>query len=449
MQGSVRRWFGLVLAAVLASVGFVLVLPRPAAAAATTNTVYYWNNVLLDVFRRQGGGPGPLSRGAAMLHGAVFDVVNSAKWARQSYVGSGYREAFTLADTVGTVDDDLAAGIAARDVLIDGFPLQRTFIEQKFTERHGTNSQPAASGLAAQVVDAVRQNRANDGSSATPGYTPDGVPGAWRPTGNGCTTAVDPQWGQVRPFVMSSTTQFRQSLPGGYQTYQALLASSLYASVFNEVKSLGQANSTTRTAEQTQIAFYWANDANGTYKPPGQLLDHTRVVAQSRITDTVPLARLFAQVSFAMGDAAIAAWDQKYLTPIDLWRPVTAIQQADTDGNAATAPDPSWVPLGSTPCFPAWVSGHATFAAAWAGVMRNQFGDNVTYTAGTNDPNAVGVTRTFTSFTQAATENARSRIYLGVHYQFDADDGIATGNGIASVAVQRMGFHKCFDPCIP
>jgi len=260
---------------------------------------------------------------------------------------------------------------------------------------------------------------------------------------------VDPHWGLVRPFVMSSTTQARQPLPGGYATYSALLASSLYASQFNDVKSLGRANSTTRTADQTQTAFYWANDANGTYKPPGQLLDHTRVVAQSRITTTVPLARLFAQVSLAMGDAAIAAWDQKYLTTIDLWRPITAIQQADTDNNPATDPETTWVPLGNTPCFPAWVSGHATFAAAWAGVMRNQFGDALSYTAGTDDPNAVGMTRTFTSFTQAATENARSRIYLGVHYQFDADDGMATGTSIANLAVQRMGFFKCFDPCIP
>jgi membrane-associated phospholipid phosphatase len=437
------------LAAVLASVGFVLVLPRPAFAAATANTVYYWNNVLLDVFRRQGGGPGPLSRSAAMMHGAIFDVVNSAKWARQSYVGGGYRAAFVLADTVGSVDDDLAAGIAARDVLIDALPQQRTFIEQKFSERHGTASQPAATGLAAQVVGAVRQDRANDGSSATTTYTPDGVPGAWRPTGNGCTAAVDPHWGLVRPFVMSSTTQSRQSPPGGYPTYPTLLASSLYASQVNEVKSLGRANSTTRTAEQTQIAFYWANDANGTYKPPGQLLDHTRVVAQPRITAVVPLARLFAQVSLAMGDAAIAAWDQKYLTAIDLWRPITAIQQADTDNNPGTDPDTTWVPLGNTPCFPAWVSGHATFAAAWAGVMRNQFGDAVTFTGGTDDPNAVGVTRTFTSFTQAATEDARSRVYLGVHYQFDADDGLATGTNVANLATQRLGVVKCFDPCIP
>jgi membrane-associated phospholipid phosphatase len=145
-----------------------------------------------------------------------------------------------------------------------------------------------------------------------------------------------------------------------------------------------------------------------------------------------------------MADAAIGAWDQKFETPIDLWRPETAIQRAAEDGNAATTPDTAWRPLSAdrnnvsfSPCFPAWVSGHATFAGAWAGVMRTTFGDAVTFTGTTEDPHAVGVTRTFASFTQAATENARSRIYLGVHYQFDADDGLATGYAIANLTTSR------------
>lgn len=452
MKRPIRRWYTLLLTAVLATAGAVVATPQAALAAttATTATVFYWNDTLLEAFRRQGGGPGPLSRAAAMMHGVLFDVLNSAQWGRLNYVGTGYRGAFVLAETTTTVDDNLAAGIAARDALIDALPSQRTYIEQRFTQRHGTAVQAAATALAATVVTAERQNRANDGANATPSYSPDNVPGAWRPTGNGCTAAVDPHWGNVRPFVMTSTTQSRRPLPGGYTTYPTLLASSLYAGVVNEVKSLGKSNSTTRTADQTRIAFYWANDANGTYKPPGQLLAHTRVVAEPRITNPIGLSRLFAQTSFAMADAAIAAWDEKFLTQIDLWRPVTAVQLAATDNNAATVADTTWQPLASsTPCFPAWVSGHATFAAAWAGVMRNAFGDNVTYTAGTEDPSALGATRTFTSFTQAATEDARSRIYLGVHYQFDADDGTAIGTSVATLAANKMLSMKCFDPCLP
>lgn len=138
-----------------------------------------------------------------------------------------------------------------------------------------------------------------------------------------------------------------------------------------------------------------------------------------------------------MADAAIAAWDRKDDTPIDLWRPETAIALADADNNPATDPDTTWQPLSAdrsgvhfSPCWPAWISGHAALSGAWAGVMRTEFGDRVSFTATTKDPHAVGVTRRFSSFTAAATENARSRIYLGVHYQFDADDGLATGLSI-------------------
>ncbi|HLL68294.1 MAG TPA: vanadium-dependent haloperoxidase [Micromonosporaceae bacterium] len=447
MGRGIRRGVGLVLAAVLVSVASVFAVPQTAHAAttATLGTVYYWNDSLLEAFRRQGGGPGPLSRAAAMMHGAVFDVLNSAQWARQANLGNGYAAAFTTAETSADVDDDLAAGIAARDVLIDALPQQSAYVQQRYSQRHGGAGQAAASALADQVVQAVRANRANDGANTPAGYTPDNVPGAWRPTG-GC-TPVHPHWGAVRPFVMTSSAQVRRPAPGFFATYPSLLASTLYTTQLNEVRELGRADSTSRTPEQTQIAFYWANDANGTYKPPGHLLDHTAVVALPRFANPIPLARLFARVSFVLADAAIAAWDQKFRTPIDLWRPIDAIRLAGTDDNPATVPDSTWQPLGATPCFPAWSAGHAAFAGAWAGVMRQDLGDNVTYTAGTEDPNARGVTRTFTSFTQAAAENARSRVYLGVHFQFDNDDGLASGGQIADLAVTTMSAIRCAKPC--
>jgi membrane-associated phospholipid phosphatase len=275
----------------------------------------------------------------------------------------------------------------------------------------------------------MRTARANDGVNDSTGYTPENVPGAWRPT-DGC-TAVTPVWGNLRPFAMTSGSQFRRPPPA--TDYAALLASSTYASQLAEVRGLGRTNSSTRTADQTRAAWFWANDLDGTYKPPGQLLAHTAIVADARLTEGLRIARLFALVSLAMADAGISAWDMKYLTSFDLWRPETAIKQAPVN------PDPTWEPLSAdrnnvsfSPCFPAWVSGHATFGAAWAGIMRNELGDNITFTATTEDPHATGVTRTFTSFTAAATENARSRIYLGVHFQYDADDGAAAGYNIAN-----------------
>jgi hypothetical protein len=162
----------------------------------------------------------------------------------------------------------------------------------------------------------------------------------------------------------------------------------------------------------------------------------TSIVAQQRDMTLEETARLFALVAIAMGDAAIVAWDAKYDTDIDLWRPETAIQQANSDTNTDTTADPAWQPLSRTspigthftPPFPAYTSGHATFGAAHSAVMRKVFGtDNITFTLTTEDPNAVGTTRTFNSFTAAALENARSRVYLGVHFQWDGDNGFLSG----------------------
>ncbi|MBE2318014.1 vanadium-dependent haloperoxidase [Solirubrobacter sp. CPCC 204708] len=161
--------------------------------------------------------------------------------------------------------------------------------------------------------------------------------------------------------------------------------------------------------------------------------------------------RLFALVSAGMADAAIAAWDLKFLTPVDLWRPSTAIHNAASVGNAGTQADTNWRPLSHDrngvsfdPCFPAYVSGHATFGGAWSRVLEDEFsGTDYTnpfpLTLTTEDPHAtlappaVGfVTRSFDSFTEAAEENALSRIWLGVHYRIDATGGLATGRSVAT-----------------
>lgn len=447
-----RRRLTVLFTVLLAAIGGIVAAPpRAVAAPATANTVYYWNDLLLELYRAQGGGPTTLSRAGAIMHAAVFDTINSAWWSKRNATGTGYRNYLTLWLVDASVDDDLAAGLTARDLLLDLFPAHSALINSSFTARHGTGTpQPEARRLADLVVNGYRQNRANDGSAANPTYTPDGVPGAWRPTGTPLCTPVSPGWGNVRPFALTSGSQFRRPLPGGFTSYAALLASPLYASNLAEVRSLGRADSTTRTAEQTTIAHFWANDLDTTYKPPGQLLDHTESIVRNRITDPVRVSRVFALVSLALADAAIAAWDQKYLTAIDLWRPETAIQQDPTN------PDPSWRPLSPTrdgvrfsPCFPAWVSGHAAFAGAWNAVLKREVGDAVSFTVGTQDPHLPeGTLRSYTSLNQAALENARSRIYLGVHYQFDADDGLASGNSVGTfVHTNKLTTLVCNQPC--
>lgn len=405
-----------------------------------SNGVISWDGVLLDVFRQVGGAPTVLARGAAMMHAAVYDAVNSVLGTHEPYLAQ--------VPVAGPVSLDAAIAYAAHDTLAAAFPHTTVDLADRLAKALAdlpASSTPAelaagrAIGLAA--ARAMIDSRRDDGADDNTQYVAGAEPGEWRPTGTG--PAASPNWLRVRPFTLTRGDRFRPPRPGGYLSVTELLRSTEYAAQLNEVKRLGRANSTDRTAEQTKIAFFWANDLDGTYKPPGQLLDLTRVVADRRDLDVAEQARLFALVSLALADAAIVAWDAKYGTNLDLWRPEAAIREANTDGNPDTARDPRWQPLSTdrsgshfSPPFPAYVSGHATLAAAVAAVLRGYFGtDNVTFTAGTEDPHAAGVTRTFNSFSEVALEDARSRVYLGVHYQWDADHGVLAGTATGQQVV--------------
>jgi len=442
-RGARKRRWGTASVAVLAMVfGLLPIGAAPAAAAPnyTGDPVHYWNGVMLELFRRVDLAPGPLARAAAMTNAAIYDAESSYQntWrvmAYEPYLGAPRYSGPPLLE--GPDEQERVIGRTAYRVLAGLFPSEKSYLTQRFQNRFGT-SPSDFDILDFLIVDPiVRQMttaRAGDNSDDVTAYTTDNVLGAWRPTGGRCAAASDavtPRWGAVRPFALASGAQFRPSTPGGYASYADLLASPAYATQVDEVRRLGGSNSTERTAEQTAIAWFWANDLAGTYKPPGQLIEHTRIVAVQRQLSTYQNARLFALVSMAMADAAIAAWDTKYLTPIDLWRPQSAIRD--------TGLDPTWQPLSAdasgvhfSPCFPAWVSGHATFAGAWAGVMKRFFGtDAITFDATTEDPHSSVTTRRFTSFSQAAQEDARSRVYLGVHYSWDATDGLKLGDDVA------------------
>jgi membrane-associated phospholipid phosphatase len=138
-------------------------------------------------------------------------------------------------------------------------------------------------------------------------------------------------------------------------------------------------------------------------------------------------ARLFALLNIALADAAIVSWDCKYV--YNLWRPITAIQEADTDGNAATEPDGSWNPLLPTPPFPEYTSGHSTFSGAAAVVLAYFFGsDRISFSVGSDD--LTGVRRSFSSFSRAAFESGLSRIYGGIHFPSANVYGLSTGGAV-------------------
>ncbi|WP_410538780.1 vanadium-dependent haloperoxidase [Streptomyces sp. KL2] len=434
-----RRIMVRAAAAALAISGLVSVSPSTAVAETPpekTDRVIYWNNVLLDAFRQVGGHPGPLTRGGAMLNTALYDVANSisgegkpyltdvpeARWRHGSLNSAlDYAAYHALEGAYPQLDfgDELAAALALPD--------SGTRTQKEFGKSLGT-----------KVGNAIVAARANDGANDNTPYVQTDAPGYWRPTAPGAAPA-GANWGKVKPWILRSGSQFRPQEPLGFGDRAELLASEAYAKQVDEVRRLGGATSTERTADQTEIARFWANDADGTYKPVGQQYEHAIIIQQSLRPDdsSYRTSKLFALLSIGLADAAISVWESKYHT--NLWRPATAINLADTDGNDLTVADPNWKPLSAnaagvhfSPSFPSYSSGHSGIAAAWAGILRSYYGtDKIRFTGTTDDPNAVGVTRSFTSLTQAAQEKADSRLYAGVHFRMDNDAALAQGYRIA------------------
>ncbi|WIM96798.1 vanadium-dependent haloperoxidase [Actinoplanes oblitus] len=420
-----------------------VVSPTPAYAIAVPpcdSHVDYWTDVLLTIFRKQtgeAGAPTRLTRAAAMMYLAMYDTDISLGTPGTPYIAKVAKT--DNATYIPTSNFDAAATTA----LHNAFPSFDLSGYQSTAAKSCFNGEPGPDGFSSQLGLTAAQNvinaRANDGSNNTTAYSPQSnVAGQWRPTEG--KAAVSPNWGSVKPFGIGTSTQFRPPLPGGFSSMSALLTSKAYADQVNEVKAAGSATATPdqRTADQTTAAYFWANDVDGTYKPPGQLLKITQ--EYSKANPGSNRIKLFALLSMAMADSAIAAWDAKFDTIIDLWRPDSAIEESQSDNNALTTPSPAWTPLSAdaagnhfSPPFPAYISGHATFAGAWAGVMKRYYGtDAATFTATTEDIHASGVTRTFTSFSAAAQEDALSRLWLGVHYRWDADYGLSTGDSVAN-----------------
>lgn len=409
---------------------------------ARADVVDDWNQIALQTFRETAGGPGFMARTAAMMHSAMYDVLNSMDPEHEPIVAYVRPRKNT--------GRDVAVAQAAHDVLVSIYPTRKRIYDRAL--RRTMDAQPDgarennAVALGSAIAQRVIASRSGDGMLDTVEYRFVPRPGSYvltEPDVN--SKVVGTQYPYVRPWVLTSGSQFRSPGPAGFKRADRLLQSAEYAEAFDEVKSLGARNSTTRTAEQTEIAWFWANDRAGTYHPPGQLLQATQDIANTQGVRMPDKARLLAIVSVAMTDTAIAVWDRKLQTNLDLWRPVTAIHHADIDNNPLTDADPDWQPLLEfSPPFPAFPSGHAAFAAAHAEIMAQFFGtDEMTFTLTTDEPIVHDVTRSFTSFSGAARENGLSRVYLGVHYRFDADTSFSLGSTIGHYIYERLAAPLC------
>lgn len=414
-----------------------------------------WNALMNLTFAAEGATATPPtnSRTMGMMGGAMFDAVNSINHNYNSYLGS-----FTPTTAGSSIDMTAAAATAAYNVLVsnynDAYGPGNSYLAD-FTSPYNTQMSGIADGAAKTRGMEVGQSsaqamitaRANDGWNATSTYSPQtpGTVGAWQPGtvpgawGSTSGVFLKSEWGYVAPFTMSSGSQFRPATLAGFAPSQmtAFVGSQTYADAFNEVKSLGGVTSSTRTADQTEIAYFWV-DGPGTASPPG----HWNRIAQS-ISAAAGLsvednARLFALLNLAEADTGIATWDAK--RAYDLWRPMQAINVADTDGNADTLVDAAWSPLIPTPSFPSFTSGHSAFSMAGATVLADFFGtDNIAFTVDSESPFLPpGTTRSFNSFSEAAAEAGMSRIYGGIHFGFDNTEGALIGASVADNVFNNM-----------
>lgn len=416
---NINRFFQLTprSAAVLAALLFNPISPK-------ADVILDWNNATLNAIRATRATPQFASRNLAMVHAAIYDAVNAVDGKHLPYLIQPSASAGTSVE--------VAAATAAYVVSASLFPTQQGVLSNLWMA--GVSAFPEGAGrdhgitLGRAVGEAMLTHRQNDGSTNVVAYTVSNIPGRWRPTPPANAPAQLPHWPTVRPFVLPRGDMFRPAGP-------VALTSSQWTFEFNQVKSLGDTNSVTRTADQTQIARFWLDGA-GTMTPPGHWNLVAQNVAVARGNTVIQNARLFALLNLALADAAIAAWDAKYNT-FPFWRPITAIREADTDGNPDTIADPGWTPLVATPPHPDYVSGHSTFSGAAARVLEEFFGgDAVSFTVGSDD--LPGVTRSFSGFADCMREIGMSRIYAGIHTLTPCMDGFALGRSVGNVTMRNL-----------
>jgi hypothetical protein len=383
--------------------------------AQPVNAVIEWNRTLLTIVRTPGAEPASIhsTRNFAILHAAVYDAVNNIDPRFSPYL-------VRLPDVPRSASEIAAADEAAHDVLVFLYPAFQVSLDTELQQDLALlpDNERKAQGVAVgqAVASQLLAARSADGANVTPPpYIPGTQPGDYQLTPPNFAPADFTQWPQVTPFALERANEFRPDPPPA-------LTSGLYTEVFNEVKSLGFINSTTRTAEQTQIGQFWN----------GNIQDFWNEIAQTaalqRNLNLEHSARLFALLNISLADTAIAFFEAKYT--YNFWRPVTAIRLADTDGNPQTDPDPTWLPLGTkTAPDPSYPGAHSAISKAGATVLGFYFGNRFTFDV--TSESLAGVTRHFTSFSAAAEEAGLSRIFAGQHFRTDHIAGKDVGKQVA------------------
>jgi hypothetical protein len=403
------------------------------------NVATQWNLIAASTLNAipgpAGGAPPASAISMGMVQGAVYDAVNAI-------AGPKYRKPYLLKRRFAKTSSKRAAAVTAAYKVLSNvvstvpenlaFPAKATVLQTLESQYAASlaaipDSPSKVRGVAAgnAAANAMITARQGDGRFGPSQWVPNSAAGHWQPQVNPATgqQILDPTpWaGGVKPFLLQSSSQFRTSTPPA-------LNSPEYAREFNEVKSIGSATSTTRTADQTYIARWWQTP------PLKNWNDVARDLIGRSALDIVDSARLLAMQNLTAADAAINCWNDKY--HYDQWRPWNAIPRAAEDGNDATAPQAGWAPLISAP-YPDTPSGANCLNSAHIAVLRMVFGDvidngfDITSVSAAL-PAGSATTRHFDTFSQPLAELIEARIWAGLHFRFGDVQAQKLGMNVAN-----------------
>jgi hypothetical protein len=384
----------------------------------SNDIVMEWNEIAYEAF----GGKAYLnslmaSRINAMTHIAMHDALNAVYPAYETYV---FNERNPDADPVA------AAVSAAYTVLVHEIPERIAFLDSSLQTSLSAIAEGEAKSagirLGKNAGQAIIHSRSGDGSSENPisAIPQSDVPGTYQVVPP-FDFVFAPFWKDMSPFGMQKTDQFRSKAHPSIESPE-------YTEAFDEVKELGRLTSTIRSNDQNECANFWYEFSEAGWNRMA------RIAAETRNLNLFETARLFALVDMAMADAYIAGWDSKF--HYNLWRPYTAIHNAQQDNNNYTEADLQWEPAMPTPPVQDYPSTHSALGNAAATVLASILGDETAFTM--YSPTAIaGKSRSFTGFKQAADENADSRVLAGIHFRFACEAGQEMGDKIGEWIVDN------------
>lgn len=394
-----RGFCGLLLAGLAVS-------GSPAFADAVTD----WNEITLQAVTA--GRPGPIGTvDIALVQVAVHDAVQAIEQRFEPYHVEIERKPHDRIK--GRLSAAVAA--AAHDVLVGMYPAQAASLDATYYNYLADKGLTGDAGLLVgqQVAARILPLRRVNPNPLPPAFVGSNEPGIWRPTPSFLGTPpvpapfspmVAPWMADFDPFTLTSPARFRAAPPPA-------LTSERYTRDYDEVKAFGALVGSSRTAEQTDLAYFYSDNT------PALWNRALRDVAARYLRRTGDTARLFALASLATADAVITCWDSKKFHAV--WRPVTAIREGDTDGNPATVADPAWQPLINSPNYPDYTSGANNVTAAMTRTLELFFGtDKLGFEVTSLAPQVVRKARWYYRFSDAADDVVEARILLGIHFRF-------------------------------